>query len=107
MNLPKIPLGDWVESLEGWLETNAEPFFNGVKWVIGGIVEGLEFLFTLLPAPIVIVLFALIAYFVGKLRISLFTLIGLGLVWNLGYWEETMQTLALVLTSALISIIVG
>ena len=38
---------------------------------------------------------------------SYFTLIGLLFILNINYWAQTMQTLALVLTSVIISIIVG
>ena len=41
MNIPKIPIGEWVEAMEGWLETNFEPFFNGIKLVVGSVVNGL------------------------------------------------------------------
>src|SRR5699024_7237023 len=39
--------------------------------------------------------------------LGLFTLFGLGLVNNLGYWPETVDTVSLVLISVLISMIVG
>lgn len=38
---------------------------------------------------------------------ALFTFVGLLIIDNLGYWSQTMQTLSLVLTSALISVVVG
>lgn len=107
MNIPKLPVGEGVEVIESWLETNAEPVFDFVKWWIGGIVSGLERAFTLLPAPVMILLLSALAYLVGKWRIAVFSVIGLTLIWNLGYWEGTMQTLALVLTAALISIVIG
>lgn len=107
MTIPKIPLGQWVESLEAWLETNAEPIFNGIKVLIGGTVDGLETLFVLMPPLLLIAIFTVVSFLVGKWRIAVFTLLGLLLVLNLGYWEHTMQTLALVLTASLISIILG
>ena len=42
-----------------------------------------------------------------KSIINYFTLIGLLFILNINYWAQTMQTLALVLTSVIISIIVG
>jgi glycine betaine/proline transport system permease protein len=107
MTIPKIPIGSWVERLEAWLETNFEPFFAGVRAVIGGVVEGLELLFTAIPPLILIAIFTLLAYWIGRWKLGAFTLIGFILVWNLGLWDHTMQTLALVLTSAIISILIG
>ncbi|AJS60540.1 ABC transporter permease [Paenibacillus sp. IHBB 10380] len=107
MNVPKIPIGEWVESLEGWLETNFEPFFKGVKLVVGNIVNGLADGFNFLPPLIMIVIFTILAFWLGRFRLGAFTLLGLLLVLNLGYWEHTMDTLALVLTASFISIVLG
>jgi len=107
MSIPKLPIGDWVESLEAWLETNAGPLFDGIKLVIGSTVNGLADLFNFLPPLVMIVLLTAIAFFIGKIRIAIFTLLGLLLVLNMGYWEHTMETLALVLTASFISIVLG
>jgi glycine betaine/proline transport system permease protein len=107
VSFPRIPLKNWIDSLEDWLKLHAGPIFSIIKTVIGSIVDALEFAFTLLPAPIMVVLLTGIAYALGQWRLSLFTFFGFLLIWNLGLWEPTMQTLALVLTSALISIVFG
>ncbi|OAB34934.1 glycine/betaine ABC transporter [Paenibacillus macquariensis subsp. defensor] len=107
MSVPKIPIGEWVESLEGWLETNFEPFFNGVKIVVGNIVDGLADGFNFFPPLVVIAIFTILAFWLGRYRLAAFTLLGLLLVLNLGYWSHTMDTLALVLTASFISIVLG
>lgn len=107
MNIPKIPIGDWVESLEAWLETNAGPLFDWIKLIIGSTVNGLADTFNLLPPLLLIVLFSALAYWIGRAKVAIFTLLGLLLVYNMGYWEHTMETLALVLTASLISIVLG
>ncbi|MEC0089094.1 ABC transporter permease [Paenibacillus macquariensis] len=107
MSVPKIPIGEWVESLEGWLETNFEPFFDGVKLVVGSVVDGLADGFNFFPPLVMIAIFTVIAFWLGRYRLGAFTLLGLLLVHNLGYWEHTMDTLALVLTASFISIVVG
>jgi len=107
MSVPKIPIGEWVESLEGWLETNFEPFFNGVKIVVGNIVDGLADGFNFFPPLVVIAIFTILAFWLGRYRLAAFTLLGLLLVLNLGYWSHTMDTLALVLTASFISIVIG
>jgi glycine betaine/proline transport system permease protein len=107
MNIPKIPIGEWVEALEGWLETNFEPFFDGIKFVVGNAVNGLANGFNFLPPLVVISLFTILAFWIGRFRLATFTLLGLLLVLNLGYWEHTMDTLALVLIASFISIVLG
>ncbi|XID91677.1 ABC transporter permease [Paenibacillaceae bacterium WGS1546] len=106
-DLPKLPVGKWVEAVEAWLESNAEPVFAGIKTFIGATVNGLASGFNALPALVVILLFTALAYWIGRTKIALFTLFGLYLVYNLGYWENTMETLALVLTASIISVAIG
>lgn len=107
MELPRLPLKDWVDWFEDWLKLYAGPFFNVVRSVIGAIVDGFEWVFQLLPAPLLIVILTALGYFLGRVRLALFTFLGFLLIWNLGLWDATMETLALVLTSALLSILFG
>lgn len=107
MDLPKIPLGEWIEVAEKWLDTNLEPLFDFITLVIRGFVNVLEKLLNLPPAIVIIVLFTVLAWVIGRWGLAAFTAVGLLLIDNLGYWSQTMQTLALVLTAALISIIIG
>jgi len=107
MQIPRIPLKDWVDVFEDSLKAHAGPLFGVVKTTIGSVVDGFEWLFGLFPAPVMIALLAALGYALGRTRLALFTLLGFLLIWNLGLWDATMQTLALVLTSALLSIVVG
>lgn len=107
MNLPKLPLAQWIESIEHWLETNMAPLFDLITLVIGNSVKGLESLLNGMPSLVVILLFVLLAWYLGKWKMALFTAAGLLLIDNLGLWSQTMQTLALVLTSAFISVVLG
>lgn len=107
MNLPKVPLADWIELFEAWLENNFEPLFDFISLIIGGTVDGLNAALDWLPPLVVILLFTAIAWYIGKWKMGLFTAIGLLLIDNLDLWSQTMQTLSLVLTAAIISIIFG
>ncbi|WP_027085203.1 ABC transporter permease [Cohnella panacarvi] len=107
MNIPKIPLGEWIESFEDWLTDHAGPIFDVITSVIGSLVEGIETVLVSVPAIILIVLLTALAYWAGKWKIALFALVGLLLIDNLGLWEPSMQSLALVLTAALLSIVAG
>ncbi|GIP33213.1 proline/glycine betaine ABC transporter permease [Paenibacillus sp. J2TS4] len=105
--MPKIPLDKWIEKLVTLLEDNLQFLFDFLKAIIGGTVDAFSGLFHLLPYYVWIVLFAALAFWVARWGLAIFTLIGLFLIHNLGYWEHTMDSLALVVTSTLISIIVG
>nr|WP_305120949.1 proline/glycine betaine ABC transporter permease [Saccharibacillus sp. JS10] len=105
--MPKLPIADWIDTAVDWMSINLEGLFDGIATVIKSVVDLFTTVF-MFPHPIVfMILLAVIAYFAGKWKLSLFTLLGFLLIWNLGYWDATMSTLALVLTSGLISIVIG
>ncbi|RAV22896.1 ABC transporter permease [Paenibacillus contaminans] len=104
---PKIPISSWVEKAVDWLSGNLEWLFGFIASIIEGTVHLFSLLFHFPPAWVLIVLVAIWAYRAAGLMLGIFSLIGLFLIDNLGFWEHTMDTLALVMTSALISIVVG
>jgi glycine betaine/proline transport system permease protein len=107
IKFPKLPLAEWVEKFVDVLEANLSGVFDWISLGIGSTVDLFAFLFTSLPAIVMIFLFTLFSWKIGNRSLALFTFLGLFLVDNLGYWANTMETLALVLTAALISVLFG
>jgi len=105
--IPKLPVAAWVDQIVEWMELHVKPFFAAVKAVIGAVVDSFDWLFHAIPSLLLIVMFALLAYWLGRWKMALFTLIGFLLIENLGLWDHTMQTLALVITAAVISVLFG
>lgn len=107
-NIPRIPLGEWVDTFVASLYEHFEGLFRGFSYIIGGFVDLLTNFLTIIPAILMIIILCfLIWYTTRKLSLVIFTLIGLLFILNINYWAQTMQTLSLVLTSVIISIIVG
>ncbi|HDR7436967.1 MULTISPECIES: proline/glycine betaine ABC transporter permease [Bacillus] len=107
-SIPRIPLGEWVDSFVASLYEHFEGVFRGFSYIIGGFVDLLTNFLIIIPAILMIIILCfLIWYTTRKLSLVIFTLIGLLFILNINYWAQTMQTLALVLTSVIISIIVG
>lgn len=107
LNIPKIPIGKWIEFMESWLQQYFGFFFSAIKSTVGSIVDILEFILREPPTLIMIVVITAVVWWIAKWRLGVFSLIGLLLIENLGYWDPAMQTLALVLTAAFISILFG
>jgi len=107
LEIPKIPIANWIEFMESWLQQHFGFFFSSIKSIIGSIVHFLEFLLREPPTLVLIVILTAIVWWIAKWRLGVFALIGLLFIDNLGYWDPAMQTLALVLTAAFISIIFG
>ena len=73
--------------------------------VLQVLEDGLMFM----PPWLLIIIFAALAFWLSRRSrgISLFTLVGLGLIWNMGLWDATVSTIALVLISTLVAILIG
>ncbi|MBD0379499.1 ABC transporter permease [Paenibacillus sedimenti] len=105
--IPKIPLDEWVEKGVDGLESNLTVLFQMISTSIEGSVNALSYVFHFIPPLLFIAWITILAYYLGRWPFAVFSAAGLILIENLGYWNHTMDTLALVMTSALISIIVG
>jgi glycine betaine/proline transport system permease protein len=104
----KIPLGSYTEDFFDWLVDNASGFFDVVsdslEWLIDLLTSGLLWLH---PAAF-IALVAGVAFWVHRsVPLVIFALVSLLLIWNLGYWSETMETLSLVLYATLFCMLIG
>ncbi len=104
----KLPVGAWIASGIELLKTHGAGFFdalsNGVRFVIDGMTTALVWL----PKPLLILLVAVLAYALRRSwQLTLFVTLALLFILNQGYWQETMETLSLVLSSALVSTVLG
>lgn len=104
----KIPVGDWAEIAVDWLKTNGRSFFDtlsdGLDWMIDGIVWCLQ----TPPEFVVIALFIGLTWALQKSwKVCLLVLLCLLFVVNQGYWEETTDSLALVLSSCVVCMGLG
>lgn len=108
-NIPQIPLAKWADLLVAWLRKDAQWFFSPIKTSLDGFVSGLSKILTTIPPLLFIIIIVGLTIFITKRKwgLPIFVLLGLLLIQNLGYWEDTMLTLSLVLTASLISIIIG
>ncbi|MBP3952712.1 ABC transporter permease [Bacillus suaedae] len=106
-NIPKLPLADWIDAFVKWLTNNLGGFFDVISVGLKGVVDGIEWVLVLFPPILLILVIGLIAWKTSRWRIALFSVIGLLLIWNLGYWEGMLQTLSLVLTAVVVTIVIG
>ena len=102
-----IPLDEWVQTFVDWLVFNHRDIFQAIKAPIELCLKGFEWVFTVLPPEVVILFFVAVAWRYAGKRVSLFAFITLVLVGYLGLWEETMTTLAMVISSVFFCAIVG
>lgn len=105
--MPKLPIAEWTDAAVNWLNDSLSGFFGVISTIIESVVGFFSGLF-MLPHPFLfIIIFGVIAYLLGKWKLSLFTVLGFLLIYNLGYWPQSMDTLGLVVTSGIVSVILG
>lgn len=102
-----IRIGKYIEQFINWLTHNFNPFFRMVKAGVETMVDGVVGLFTFLPFYVVIALLAVLAWRRAGWGIGVVTALGLTLIYMMGYWAPTMETLSLILVSAFIALIIG
>ena len=102
-----INIGKYIEMAINWLTEHFASFFDALSMGIGGFIDGFQHVLFGIPFYITIAVLAALAWFKSGKGTALFTLLGLLLIYGMGFWEETMQTLALVLSSTIIALIIG
>jgi glycine betaine/proline transport system substrate-binding protein len=104
----KIPLGDTVARGIDYIKSHGTWIFDGISVVIRGAVEGVSGALRFTPAPVLILGAALIAWLLRRsLALAAFVAAALLFIMNQGYWLATIETLSLVLVSALLSMLIG
>jgi len=104
----KLGFGRSVRTFTDWLTENFHAefraFSDGFAWLIEGFISALASV----PPVLLIAILAAFAYWLHRSRwLAVGVLVGMLLILNLGYWEPTVQTIALVLFSTLLCILVG
>lgn len=104
----RLPIGAGAKSFVDWLTTNGGGFFDQLAFILSQIIAALLFVLQT-PHPLIVVIMATgLAFWLRRsISITLFTGLGLLLIINQGYWKETTETLALVLASTAVSMVVG
>ncbi len=105
--VPRIPIGGWVSSFVTYLTDNFAGFFDGLQAVLQFFVNVATGAVNSLPALVMIVVFAAIAWLVAGWRVSLLTVVGFLVILGMNLWEHSMQSLGLILASTFVALLIG
>lgn len=103
----KIPVGAAVETVVTWLLDHAGFLFAWLDDRIYALVVGVETILSWLPFWLFLLLAVALAWKMAGRGLALFTLLGFPLIYNLGLWTASLQTLSLIVTAQLITVVVG
>ena len=105
---------DWVLGLTDpmnaamtWFVQVFGPVFKAVGWVLEWPIKFAQWLLALLPWSVTCVIFVVFAYAASGWRLAAFALISLLYMAAIGYWPQSMNSLAIVLISVPMAIAVG
>jgi len=104
----KLPLGTWIESFVSTLTDQGADFFDSISTVLGASIDNVTELLQSIPTLAFIAVFAGAVYWLHRsLTLSLGSALALLLIANLGYWAATMETLSLVVSATIVSVVIG
>ncbi|MBS2212196.1 proline/glycine betaine ABC transporter permease [Carboxylicivirga mesophila] len=100
-----INIGEYIELAVDWLTDNFAPVFDLIKNVGNTSIEGIEWLLVTTPFYVVIALIGLLALFKAGRGVAIFSACGLLLIYLMGFWVETMESMALIVFSTVIALV--
>jgi glycine betaine/proline transport system substrate-binding protein len=103
--VPRIPLGDWINSGVNWLRDNLSWFFDFITSVVQGMYDGVNAVLSA-PEPLLMAgILAVLAWWLRGLLPAVLAFAGFALIDSIELWGEAMNTLALVLVAGVITIV--
>ena len=104
----KIPFGAAVTVGIEWIKSHGGGFFDAIAAAIGGAVRAINAALRLLPSYVLIAGLALLGWLMQRsLGLAAFIAATLMFIMNQGYWLQTLETLSLVLVSAIVATLLG
>ncbi|WP_200416482.1 ABC transporter permease [Virgibacillus salexigens] len=107
--VPEMPIAKWTNSATDWITDKFSFLFDPIKEHFGNFMEMTSETLNTIPPVIIILIVAIIAFFISgkKFGLAAFSIVGLWLIYNQGLWEQLISTFTLVLLASLLSVIVG
>ncbi len=104
----KIPVGKTAKAVFDWMNANLGGLFDAISAVLEAMIDGILWLLQT-PHPFVIIgLFIALTWALQKnWKVCLGVLLGFLFILNQGYWEETTESLTLILSACVVCMGVG
>jgi glycine betaine/proline transport system permease protein len=104
----KIPVGKTAKAVFDWMNENLGGFFDAISAGLEAMIDGILWMLQT-PHPFVIIaLFVALTWFLQKSwKVCLGVVIGFLFILNQGYWEETTESLTLILSACVVCMGLG
>jgi len=107
-DIPKIPVGKTAKQSFDWLNDNAEPVFDALSDAMEALIDAILWVLQTPHPLIVVAAFVALTYALQRnWKTALLVFAGFLFILNQDYWEETTESLTLVLSSCVLCMAVG
>lgn len=90
-----------------WVVAHAGAFFRSLSTMLDVPMSAIRDLLNWVPWPVIVFLLAVTAYAASGWKLALFTVLALAYMLLVGLWSESMNSLALVVMSVPLAVIIG
>jgi glycine betaine/proline transport system substrate-binding protein len=105
--VPRIHLGDWVDSGVDWLQRHLSWLFDAISSLVTGMYDGIDAALSA-PAPLLFAgILAVVAWWLRGLLAGVLAFAGFALIDSIELWEDAMSTLSLVLVATLVTLVIA
>ncbi|MFV0430050.1 MAG: ABC transporter permease [Arachnia sp.] len=105
--IPRIPVGEVIESGLDWIKDTFEPVLEVIRTIGNSLVDGFTELLLAPPELVLVLIFALLAWLVRSWKLALGTGVSFLFIMSMDQWDHAMETLALVVISTLIALVIA
>ena len=103
-----IPMEKWIDIIMDWVLTNMAGIFDAIGLTILKVLLIIEKLLLWVPWPVVLIIIGIAAWrSMGKIRHGVLMAGLIFMIGVFGYWDDSMRTLAIVIASVAVSLIIG
>ncbi len=104
----KIPVGKVAKTINDWMSDNLGGLFDAISAVMEALIDAILWCLQT-PHPLIIVgLFIALAWYLQRSwKVCLGVLVGFLFIINQGYWEETTESLTLILSACVVCMGLG
>lgn len=107
MDIPRIPLGNWIEGGLTWLTSEYSVVTRSISRFTQTGINTLNDSLMWLPEWALLGLIALLCWKLAGVRLAIGAVGGLALIWNLGLWNPMIETLTLVVFATMVAVIIA
>lgn len=107
IDIPRIPLGNWIEGSLEWLTSEYSMVTRGISRVTQTGIDGLNDALMWLPPWGLLLIIVGLCWWLANARLAIGAAVGMALIWNMGLWDPMIETLTLVVIATLVAVVIA